>query len=207
LEGRPIGELCAEQEISQAQYYQWRDLFLANAAKAFEPTGAHNARAGSNARTCGSRPWSASSPWNSKKRRGARLMRAPYAKVAARNAALLERVPELKSEHPFWGYRRVRAYLRYVDGLVVNQRRVYGTMKANELLVTPNLQASRSTQGRHDRAQADPAQRMVGHRHDQGHDRRLRLGLPRGGTRLGTARRWSATTPACRPAPGTGWWL
>jgi hypothetical protein len=32
--------LCAEQEISQAQYYQWRDLFLANAAKAFEPAGA-----------------------------------------------------------------------------------------------------------------------------------------------------------------------
>jgi transposase-like protein len=34
LKGRPISELCAEHEISQAQYYQWRDLFLANAAKA-----------------------------------------------------------------------------------------------------------------------------------------------------------------------------
>ena len=31
LKGRPIGELCAEHEISQAQYYQWRDLFLAGA--------------------------------------------------------------------------------------------------------------------------------------------------------------------------------
>ena len=31
LKGRPIGELCAEHEISQAQYYQWRDQFLANA--------------------------------------------------------------------------------------------------------------------------------------------------------------------------------
>jgi transposase-like protein len=40
LKGRPIGELCAEHEISQAQYYQWRDQFLANAAKAFEPVGA-----------------------------------------------------------------------------------------------------------------------------------------------------------------------
>lgn len=36
LKGRPIGELCAEHEISQGQYYQWRDQFLANAAKAFE---------------------------------------------------------------------------------------------------------------------------------------------------------------------------
>ena len=35
LKGRPIGELCAEHEISQAQYYQWRDQLLANAAKAF----------------------------------------------------------------------------------------------------------------------------------------------------------------------------
>jgi hypothetical protein len=40
LKGRPIGELCAEHEISQAQYYQWREMFLANAAKAFEPAGA-----------------------------------------------------------------------------------------------------------------------------------------------------------------------
>jgi transposase-like protein len=40
LKGRPIGELCAEHEISQGQYDQWRDLFLANAAKAFEPAGA-----------------------------------------------------------------------------------------------------------------------------------------------------------------------
>ena len=40
LKGTPIGELCAEHEISQAQYYQWRDLFLANAAKAFEPARA-----------------------------------------------------------------------------------------------------------------------------------------------------------------------
>jgi transposase-like protein len=40
LKGRPIGELCAEHEISQGQYYQWRDQLLANAAKAFEPAGA-----------------------------------------------------------------------------------------------------------------------------------------------------------------------
>jgi transposase-like protein len=40
LKGRPIGGLCAQHEIGQTQYYQWRDLFLANAAKAFEPAGA-----------------------------------------------------------------------------------------------------------------------------------------------------------------------
>jgi hypothetical protein len=37
-----------------------------------------------------------------KRRGGARLMRGRCAKVAARNAALLERIRELKAEHPFW---------------------------------------------------------------------------------------------------------
>ena len=66
------------------------------------------------------------------------MSRGPYAKVAARNGALLERVRELKADHPFWGYRRVWAYLHYIDGLTVNQKRVYGVMKANDLLVKPN---------------------------------------------------------------------
>ncbi len=36
LKGKPVGELCNEHQISQAQYYQWRDQFLAHAPKAFE---------------------------------------------------------------------------------------------------------------------------------------------------------------------------
>jgi transposase-like protein len=51
LKGRPIGELCAEHEISQAQYYQWRDQFLATPRKRSSRPAPHNARAGSNTRT------------------------------------------------------------------------------------------------------------------------------------------------------------
>ena len=36
LQGKPIAEICHEHQISQAQYYQWRDQFLAHAANAFE---------------------------------------------------------------------------------------------------------------------------------------------------------------------------
>jgi transposase-like protein len=36
LRGKPVAELCTEHQISQAQYYQWRDQFLAHAPKAFE---------------------------------------------------------------------------------------------------------------------------------------------------------------------------
>lgn len=36
LKGKAISELCNEHQISQSQYYQWRDQFLAHAHKAFE---------------------------------------------------------------------------------------------------------------------------------------------------------------------------
>jgi transposase InsO family protein len=48
---------------------------------------------------------------------------------------LLEKIRVLKSEHPFWGYRRVWAYLRFVAGLSVNRKRVYRLLSENNLLV------------------------------------------------------------------------
>jgi transposase-like protein len=36
LKGKPVAEICTEHQISQSLYDQWRDQFLANAAKAFE---------------------------------------------------------------------------------------------------------------------------------------------------------------------------
>jgi transposase len=36
LQGTPGAEICHEHQISQSQYSQWRDQFLAHAANAFE---------------------------------------------------------------------------------------------------------------------------------------------------------------------------
>lgn len=36
LQGKPVGELCNEHQISQTQYYKWRDQFLTNAGKVFD---------------------------------------------------------------------------------------------------------------------------------------------------------------------------
>lgn len=39
LEGirdRPLAELCNKYEISQSQYYRWRNQFLSNASEVFE---------------------------------------------------------------------------------------------------------------------------------------------------------------------------
>jgi len=65
-------------------------------------------------------------------------MRIPSNSVTLRNISLLQRIRELKVEHPFWGYRRVWAYLRYIDGLIVNKKRVYRLMREHNLTVKPN---------------------------------------------------------------------
>jgi len=49
--------------------------------------------------------------------------------------ALLARIRPLTEAHPFWGYRRVWAWLRYREGLRVNKKRVYRLMREAGLTV------------------------------------------------------------------------
>jgi transposase InsO family protein len=51
------------------------------------------------------------------------------------DAALLERIRAVTEGHPFWGYRRVWAWLRYREGLLVNKKRVYRLMREAGLTV------------------------------------------------------------------------
>ena len=51
------------------------------------------------------------------------------------DASLLEQIRVIKADHPFWGYRRIWAYLRFVAGLPVNRKRIYRLLKENDLLV------------------------------------------------------------------------
>jgi len=51
-------------------------------------------------------------------------MRRESANTVERNLPVLERIKEIKAEHPFWGYRRTWAYLKYVDNLKINKKRV-----------------------------------------------------------------------------------
>jgi len=65
--------------------------------------------------------------------------RGSYPKVEDRNASILKRIKSIKADHPYWGYRRVWAHLKYINGLAVNKKRVYRLMKENGLLVKPNV--------------------------------------------------------------------
>jgi transposase InsO family protein len=51
---------------------------------------------------------------------------------------ILEQIQLLKAQHPFWGYRRIWAYLRYREGLDINKKRIYRLMEENNLLVCRN---------------------------------------------------------------------
>lgn len=67
------------------------------------------------------------------------MTRQTSAAVAQRNASLVPRIQALKAEHPFWGYRRIWAQLRFVDGLLINKKRVLRLMRTSGLLVKPNV--------------------------------------------------------------------
>ena len=51
---------------------------------------------------------------------------------------ILDRIRSIKSDHPLWGYRRVWAYMRYRDGIVVGKNRIYRLMNEHQLLVPKN---------------------------------------------------------------------
>jgi putative transposase len=59
--------------------------------------------------------------------------------VTQQDGHLLPRIQQLKAEHPFWGYRRIWAYLRYVEQVPVHKKRILRLMREHQLLVQPNL--------------------------------------------------------------------
>jgi transposase-like protein len=42
IKGKPVSEICIEHQISQTQYYQWRDHFLANVYQVFDSNDKKN---------------------------------------------------------------------------------------------------------------------------------------------------------------------
>jgi len=85
------------------------------------------------------------------------MKRQESAAVRERNSLVVERIKELKADHPFWRYRRIWAHLKYIDGLEVNRKRVLRLMHKHELVVKPNTRlkavrtSGRVNPGRHGR--------------------------------------------------------
>jgi putative transposase len=49
--------------------------------------------------------------------------------VIQRDAGLRPRIEALKVEHPFWGDRRMCAYLRFVERLPVQKKQIWRLMR------------------------------------------------------------------------------
>jgi putative transposase len=60
-------------------------------------------------------------------------------RVVQRDESLLPRIQALKAAHPFRGYRRIWAYLRFVEQRPVNKKRSWRLMREHHLLVPPHL--------------------------------------------------------------------
>lgn len=61
---------------------------------------------------------------------------------------LIERIKELKTRHPFWGYCRVWAWLRHREGILVNQKRIRRLMKEHKLMATQTVHKAKRTSTR-----------------------------------------------------------
>jgi putative transposase len=71
------------------------------------------------------------------------------------DAQILASIKAIKLSHPFWGYRRVRAWLKYREGLPVGYKRIYRLMKENNFLVPQKrYQAKRQSTSRKPRAES-----------------------------------------------------
>ena len=66
----------------------------------------------------------------------------------ARDEDLLERIKTIKTEHPFWGYRRVRAWLVHRDKIRVNEKRVRRVMKDHGLMAIQTVHKAKRTSQR-----------------------------------------------------------
>ncbi len=74
-------------------------------------------------------------------------------KEEIREDGILQKIKGIKTDHPFWGYRRVWAWLRYREGILINQKRVRRLMKENALMATQTVhRAKRRAQGSKPRA-------------------------------------------------------
>jgi len=62
---------------------------------------------------------------------------APRKKRAKDDSALIDKIKQLKAAHPFWGYRRLRAWLVHRDGILINEKKVRRIMKENGLVAMP----------------------------------------------------------------------
>ena len=93
-----------------------------------------------------------------------------------RDNNLLGKIKEIKAEHPFWGVRRLTAWLKHRGGLKVNRERVQKLMKKHGLLATQTVHRGVSP--------GLKAETVLGDRHDEIYGVFYWVGIPCNSIRL-----------------------
>lgn len=65
--------------------------------------------------------------------------------LVLRDAVLIEQIKPIKDAHPFWGYRRIWAWLNHREGIWINQKRVRRIMKGHGLMVPQTIHKTKRT--------------------------------------------------------------
>ncbi len=103
LQGRAVAELCNEYQISQSLYYQWRDQFLAHAARAFDVPQSQRKEARLAHENARLKTLVGELTLEQKKRRAAGLKRRRSLRVVRCDDHLLPRIQALKPSIRFGG--------------------------------------------------------------------------------------------------------
>jgi transposase InsO family protein len=65
--------------------------------------------------------------------------------VGLKDKVLIEKIRAIKAEHPFWGYRRIRAWLVNREGMLVNEKKVRRIMKEHGLSLSQKQHKAKRT--------------------------------------------------------------
>jgi transposase-like protein len=149
--GKSVAEICREHQISQALYYRWRDSFLEAGQRGLANGGSEDetkvlqAQIEKLEKIIGrqtiailmkEREMSLKSACETLRiSRSGQYRKERQRRSLDKDEVLVEKLKELRLLHPFWGYRRMIAWLKHREGLVVNRKRVYRLMRENGLLL------------------------------------------------------------------------
>ena len=71
-----------------------------------------------------------------------------------KNHEIIERIKQIKKDHPFWGYRRVWAYLNHRDHILINKKKTLRLLKEANLLVDRHIHKVKRTPSQRSKPQA-----------------------------------------------------
>lgn len=96
-------------------------------------------------------------------------LRGAYKACDERNCQVVKLITSLKSEHPYWGYRRIWANLKHFYRVNISLNTVYALMSKHGLL-SKKYSKKQSIENNKIQAAGRQAESVLGNRYDQGFD-------------------------------------